>query len=71
VICCRGNADEAMTTMRAMMGKLRLTVNEKKTRRCPLAGGYVYVSWVHVRVALLEAYGPGLHRPGPATKKVL
>jgi hypothetical protein len=24
VICCRGQADEAMTTMRAMMQKLRL-----------------------------------------------
>jgi hypothetical protein len=33
VICCRGTADEAMTTMRTMMSKLRLTVNETKTRR--------------------------------------
>jgi hypothetical protein len=35
VICCKpGNATEAMTEMRQMMGKLRLTVNEKKTRQC-------------------------------------
>jgi group II intron reverse transcriptase/maturase len=34
VICCRGTADEAMATMRMMMSKLRLTVNETKTRRC-------------------------------------
>ena len=34
VICCRGTADEAMTAMRAMMSKLRLTVNETKTRLC-------------------------------------
>lgn len=34
VICCRGRADEAMTAMRGMMAKLRLTVNEAKTRRC-------------------------------------
>jgi RNA-directed DNA polymerase len=34
VICCRGTADEAMTVMRSMMSKLRLTVNETKTRRC-------------------------------------
>ncbi len=34
VICCRGTADEALSTMRAMMGKLRLTVNEAKTRQC-------------------------------------
>jgi group II intron reverse transcriptase/maturase len=34
VICCRGTADEAMTAMRGMMSKLRLTVNEAKTRLC-------------------------------------
>src|SRR3954462_13554232 len=32
VICCRGTADEAMTAMRTMMSRLRLTVNEAKTR---------------------------------------
>jgi RNA-directed DNA polymerase len=36
VICCRGTADEAMTAMREMMTKLRLTVNETKTRLCRL-----------------------------------
>ncbi len=34
VICCRGSADEAGSVMRAMMRKLKLTVNETKTRRC-------------------------------------
>ena len=32
VICCRGTADEAMAAMRCMMSKLKLTVNESKTR---------------------------------------
>ena len=36
VICCRGNAEEALATMRNMMTKLKLTVNEKKTRVCKL-----------------------------------
>jgi len=36
VICCRGTADEAMTAMRDMMQRLRLTVNETKTRTCRL-----------------------------------
>jgi RNA-directed DNA polymerase len=36
VICCRGTADEAMNVMRGMMSKLKLTVNEKKTRLCRL-----------------------------------
>lgn len=31
VICCRNRAEEAMGTMRNMMGKLKLTVNETKT----------------------------------------
>ena len=34
VICCRGQAAEAMVAMRAMMSKLGLTVNEAKTRLC-------------------------------------
>jgi RNA-directed DNA polymerase len=36
VICCRGQAEEALDTMRNMMTKLKLTVNEKKTRVCKL-----------------------------------
>jgi RNA-directed DNA polymerase len=36
VICCRGTAEEAMTVMRRMMSKLKLTVNETKTRLCRL-----------------------------------
>jgi len=39
VICCRGSAQEAMTVMRSMMSKLKLTVNEKKTRLCSLPEG--------------------------------
>jgi len=34
VICCRGTADEAMPAMRRMMSRLKLTVNETKTRLC-------------------------------------
>ncbi len=32
VICCRGRAEEALIAMRVMMMKLKLTVNETKTR---------------------------------------
>src|SRR3954452_12418725 len=32
VICCRGTAAEAMSAMRGMMSRLKLTVNEAKTR---------------------------------------
>ena len=34
VICCRGTATQAMAAMREMMQRLRLTVNENKTRQC-------------------------------------
>jgi RNA-directed DNA polymerase len=34
VICCRRTAEAAMTVMRSMMAKLKLTVNETKTRLC-------------------------------------
>ena len=36
VICCRSQAEEALATMRDMMSKLKLTVNETKTRVCKL-----------------------------------
>ena len=36
VICCRVGAEQALTEMRAMMSKLKLTVHETKTRVCYL-----------------------------------
>ena len=59
VICCRGRAEEALATMRNMMGKLKLTVNEKKTRVCT-AGREVRLSGVHVWSMLLAEDGAGL-----------
>lgn len=34
VICCRGSAEEALTAMRDIMSRLKLTVNERKTHVC-------------------------------------
>ena len=36
VICCRGTAKPAMAAMRSMMARLKLTVNERKTKLCRL-----------------------------------
>ena len=36
VICCRSRAEDALATMRDIMAKLKLTVNETKTRVCKL-----------------------------------
>jgi hypothetical protein len=59
VICCRrGGALKAMAVMRSMMSRLRLTVNEKKTR-----------FGLHVRQVLLVAFGQGVHRPPSGDEK--
>lgn len=39
VICCRGTSQVAMTAMRKMMERLKLTVNEAKTSICHLPEG--------------------------------
>ncbi|MGH9554733.1 MAG: reverse transcriptase domain-containing protein, partial [Terriglobales bacterium] len=72
VICCQpGRALEAMATMRRMMERIKLTVNEKKTRLCSLPTetftflGFTFgeqVSWKTGRRYLT---------PTPAKKKVL
>ena len=38
VICCRSRADQAMAAMRNLMGRLGLTVNDRKTRICHVSG---------------------------------
>ena len=65
VICCRGTADEAMAAMRDMMSKLKLTVNETKTRLLSGAGGDVRLSGLHDRPVLLAEDGQVLHRDAP------
>ena len=40
VICCKGDsAQKALNAMRQMMGRLKLTVNEEKTRICRVPDG--------------------------------
>jgi group II intron reverse transcriptase/maturase len=39
ILCRRGKADEALTHMRELMAKLKLTVNEEKTRICGVPDG--------------------------------
>lgn len=71
VICCRpGKAAEAMTVMRQMMTRLRLTVNEKKTRQCLLPEetftflGFTFGSQVSWKT------GKAYVAPAPAEKKI-
>jgi hypothetical protein len=39
ILCRRGRAEEALEHMRAIMGQLKLTVNEEKTRICKVPEG--------------------------------
>ncbi len=39
ILCKRGKAEEALQWMRLIMGKLKLTVNEEKTRICKVPAG--------------------------------
>ncbi len=60
-----------MATMQAMMGKLRLTVNGKKTRRCSLPEDtFTFLGYTFGR-RYSKRTGQAYIGPGPATKKVL
>ena len=39
ILCRKGRAEEALQRMRELMGKLKLTVNEEKTRICKVPEG--------------------------------
>ena len=39
ILCRKGKAEEALQQLRAIMGKLKLTVNEEKTRICKVPEG--------------------------------
>ena len=58
VICCRGTALQAMHAMRIMMERLKLTVNERKTRICRVPGEtFVFLSYT-----IGECYSPRRQR---------
>jgi hypothetical protein len=39
ILCKKGKADEAVQKLRKIMSKLKLTVNEEKTRICKVPDG--------------------------------
>lgn len=70
VICTRGRAEEAMTAMRDMMTRLKLTVNEQKTRRCQLPEGtFTFLGYTFGRHYSRQTGGPYLG-PRPALRKI-
>jgi RNA-directed DNA polymerase len=70
VICSRGYAEEALATTRDMMAKLRLTVNEQKTRRCQLPGGaFTFLGYTFGRHYSRQTGGSYVG-PRPALRKI-
>jgi RNA-directed DNA polymerase len=65
VICCRGEAEQALTVMRSMMSRLKLTVNETKTRVCCLpAETFDFLGYTHRPLLLAQdGKGPSRHHP--------
>ena len=71
VICCpTGKAEEAMTAMRQMMGKLRLTVNERKTRQCSVPeDAFTFLGFTFGRCYSWKT-GRAYVAPSPSAKKI-
>jgi RNA-directed DNA polymerase len=70
VICTRGHAQAAMDAMRDMMKRLRLRVNEQKTRRCTLPEDtFTFLGYTFGRHYSRQT-GRSYIGPRPALKKV-
>jgi len=48
ILCRKGNAEQALTRMCEIMGRLKLTVNEEKTRICKVPEGEFDFLRLHV-----------------------
>jgi len=71
VILCRGRAEDALAAMRAMMERLKLTVNETKTHVCRLPGeSFDFLGYTFGRMYSPRTGGAYLGAR-PARKKVL
>jgi RNA-directed DNA polymerase len=71
VILCRGRAEDALATMRSMMERLKLTVNETKTHVCRLpAESFDFLGYTFGRMYSPRTGGAYLGAR-PARKKVL
>jgi len=60
VICCReGYAERALSAMRTMMEKLKLTVNEEKTRICRMPEGkFDFLGYTFSRLYSIRTWKP-------------
>nr|WP_234813660.1 reverse transcriptase domain-containing protein [Candidatus Hamiltonella defensa] len=70
VICCKGNnASHVMATMLALMAKLKLTVNEEKSRLCRMPeGGFDFLGYTFKRLYSARTRNT-LYRDSPLEEK--
>ena len=59
ILCRKGKAEEALQRLREIMGKLKLTVNEEKTRICKVPEGEFDLG-VHVRADVFSENRQGV-----------
>ena len=60
ILCRRGKAAEALRRLREIMGKLKLTVNEEKTRICKVPEGKFELPGTHVWADVLSENRKGV-----------
>ena len=60
ILCKRGKAEEALRSLHAIMGKLKLEVNAEKTRICKMPERHVRLLRLHVRAGVFSE-----NRAGP------
>ena len=59
ILCRKGKAEDALQRLREIMGKLKLAVNEEKTRICKGTGRRVRLSGLQVRTNVFGENRPG------------
>ena len=68
ILCRRGKAEEALRQLRMIMGRLKLTVNDEKTRICKVPEGefdflgYTFGRMYSQREPARRAWGTGHRR---------
>jgi group II intron reverse transcriptase/maturase len=70
VICCQGTSERVMAVMREMMERLKLTVNEAKTRLCRLPDGSFEFLGYEIGRCYSPRTGRGYLGTRPSRKKV-
>ena len=69
ILCRRGKAEEALQQLREIMSKLKLTVNEEKTRICKVPEEEFDFLGLHVRADVFSENRPGaLHKAAVHTQ---